>query len=146
MATITPLQAQCLGIIKRLAPAWIKPSYVFAHIKIESGWDPDILAADYATTGSVGLMQVTRATAKEVGVPYNQSIPYNSILAGLRYIKQCQQYLSKHGVSVEHYAPAIVQSYNVGVGGYVKGRRNARYLQKWAEAQNKYAFVDKLES
>ena len=42
--------------------AWLPVSFVMAHIQIKSGFDPSIKASDFATTGSVGLMQVEAAT------------------------------------------------------------------------------------
>lgn len=135
MITLTQLQKFCLPIVVQLVPAWCPPSFVFAHVRIESGWDPDVVSTD--GYGSIGLMQLLPSTAVEVGVPYDQRMPYNSLLAGIRYMNACKKYLASHGIA--DYRP---EAYNVGVSGYVKGRRNPNYRMKWAKAQQDYAFID----
>ena len=147
---LTPLQQECLQLIKTdmndprvRGQGWLRPSFVFAHIQIESDWDPDVLAADFETTGSVGLMQVTRQTAKAVGVPGDQKVPANSILAGMRYLAACMATL-RHWLGGKQPPYRLVCiAFNEGPGNVEKGRPDTPYYTTWLAAQKKWAWVDK---
>lgn len=150
---MTPLQQECLGTIRRLIAAdpryaggWLKPSFVMAHAEVESAWQPAIKAADFATTGSVGLMQVTVATLAMVGMAgKDQTVPSNSIEAGMRDIAWCRHALVQHfgaASSETAYCPYIVAGYNEGIGNVFKGYRDLAYVDRWRPVQAQWAFVD----
>lgn len=155
---MTPLQQQCLSIIRvqiaddfRYEGGWLKPSYVMAHIEIESTWNPTVKAADYATTGSIGLMQVTRATAIAVGMGpgHDQTTPANSIIAGMRDIAINHHALAQHyGADSPNaaYDPCCVAAYNEGIGNVFHGYQDEAYVDKWRTAQQNWAFVDQEQS
>lgn len=153
---MTPLQTQCLEVIKntlatdqRFAGDWLKPSYVFGHIEIESNWNPTVKAIDYAKTGSVGLLQVTRETAITVGMGlgWDQTVPANSIVAGMRDLA-----MSRHALIVHYganalevvYDPYIVAAFNEGVGNIFKGHQDLVYVEHWRAAQGPWAYIDTL--
>ena len=143
---LTDFQMECLGTIRALVAdkPWLPASYVMAHVRIESGWDPTIEAGDYAATGSVGLMQVTAATARQFGYdPAEQTDPVKSLAAGIAYIDWARTYLMKAWGFKETilYHPVCI-SYNQGVGNTVRGNQDPRYFLKWGAAQQGYAFVD----
>lgn len=143
---LTDFQTAMLPVIRGLIAdkPWLPASFVMAHIRIESGWDPVIKAVDYATTGSVGLMQVTAATAKMMGFkPADQDIPDESLACGVATLEWCRDYLMKAWGFRETIAyHPICEAYNQGVGNTVKGRKDERYWLKWAAAQQGYSFVD----
>lgn len=144
---LTDLQTACLGTIRGLVAdkPWLPASYVMAHVRIESGWDPAIKAGDYATTGSIGLMQVTTATAKMLGFdPATQDDPAQSLACGVAVLAWCRDYLMKAwGFRQTISYHPVCEAYNQGVGNTVKGQHFAdRYWLKWAAAQQGYAFVD----
>ena len=72
----------------------LPPEYIISHMAQESGISKDksLLGKnpDGSTTSAVGLMQVTKAAAKDVGVGYNTiSNDYRAnIIAGAKYLKQ----------------------------------------------------------
>lgn len=146
MLPLTPIQLQCLPIIQDLVAdlSWLPPSYVMAHVRIESGWDPTILAGDYASTGSVGLMQVTAATATQMGFSAaDQQKPDVSLATGVAYIKWLRTYLMrKWGFTQSILYHPICEAYNEGPGNVVKGRQDPNYYLKWSAAQMGYSFVD----
>ena len=154
-------QIACAKMVQqcRMAPGiptvWLPISFVMAHIEIESGFDPNIKAGDFATTGSVGLMQVAAPTASDVskaypklaGVVYDankhllQSHPYTSICTGMLYLHTCREYLLpifKAPLSYAHVAMA----YNEGPGNAGKGVADDAYYYKWLSAQQRFAFLD----
>ena len=123
---LTDFQLQCLGTIRALVAdkPWLPASYVMAHVRIESGWDPTIVSTD--GLGSVGLMQLLPSTAKEMGYdPAEQSDPAKSLGAGVAYLGWCRQYLMKAWGFTEtiSYHP-ICESYNQGVGNTLRGIRD----------------------
>ena len=158
------LPSTCIQLVKliqtcRMAPriptAWLPVSYVMAHIEIESGFDPNIKASDFATTGSVGLMQVASPTVGDVskawpnlpGVMYDsnqkmvQTDPYTSICTGMLYLHTCKEYLLPI-----FYAPLsyrhIAMAYNEGPGNAGRGIADDAYYYKWLSAQQRFAFLD----
>lgn len=152
---LTDFQLQCLDMINALvagdAMQWLLPSYVMAHVRIESGWDPAIKASDFAKTGSIGLMQVSTSTlsdrvadgsiTKEQAA--DQTDPANSLSAGIAQLAWSRRYLLRAwGLSEVLYHP-VCEAYNEGVGNVVDGKHFAdRYFLKWATAQLGYSFVD----
>lgn len=155
MATkLSSFQAKCAALIQqcRLAPgiptAWLPISYVMGHIQIESGFDPNIRAGDFSSTGSVGLMQVTAETAKEVidqypaaklGLP--QTDPYTSICTGMLYLRTCHNYLVPHFGAAMPYSHICV-AYNEGPGNAARGVPDTAYYFKWLSAQQVFAYLD----
>lgn len=143
---LTPFQLQCLSVIRNLVAGkpWLPPSYVMAHVRIESGWDPSIKGSDYAATGSVGLMQVTAPVVKDRGYDgMDQTDPGVSLSTGVAQLVWCRAYLMK-AWNFQHsilYHP-VCEAYNEGVGNVVRGRDDSRYWLKWSAAQMGYSFVD----
>jgi soluble lytic murein transglycosylase-like protein len=155
MTPLTPIQLSSLATIRATIArygieAWLYPSYVMAHCRIESGWDPTIRARDYATTGSVGLMQVERATVEQLihdyGLPataIDQTVPENSLLLGIAALKWTRQYLmNRWGFQKTILYKPVCEAYNEGVGNVIKGRKDEAYYLKWTYAQQCYGFVD----
>jgi soluble lytic murein transglycosylase-like protein len=153
---LTTFQSQTASMIQqiRLAPGiptfWLPISYVMAHVQIESGFDPAIYAGDYATTGSVGLMQVEAATAGEVqrrwpsafpSPALPQTDPYTSLLTGMLYLRECYDYL----LPIFH-APLtyrhVCMAYNEGPGNAGRGVAAAAYYYKWRSSQEEFVFLD----
>lgn len=149
---MTPLQADCLAYIQFLfasemkpLSAIYKPSGIMAHIEIESSWQPDV--GDHVDSfGSAGLMQVLPATAVQMGVKGSMLDPANSILAGMRYLQNCQtivgHYREKAGGHL--LIEDLVAAYNEGPGNVMRGRQDPRYVTAWRTAQAKWADVDAL--
>ena len=110
-----------------------------AHIQIESGFDPSIKASDFATTGSVGLMQVAAPTLGDIKRDYpaaantlalSQTDPLASICAGMLYLRTCYNYLLpifKAPLAYRH----VCVAYNEGPGNAGKGIADAAYYIKW---------------
>lgn len=149
---LTDFQVECVGTILDLVEdkPWLPPSYVMAHVRIESGWDPAVKAGDFATTGSVGLMQVAAATLGDMirdGLidpsQADQTVAANSLAAGIAYLDWCRGYLMKAWGFKQtiKYMP-VGCAFNIGVGNILKGIRPVRYWVKWLAAQPDYAFVD----
>ena len=153
-------EVACAELVQRcrLAPgiptAWLPLSYVMAHIEIESGFDPAVKAADFASTGSIGLMQVTRTTAAETiaafpaaGLGGPQTDPYTSICTGMLYLATCRDYLLPIFRAPLSYAHVCV-AYNAGPGN--AGRLSLhqalgnRYYFKWRSAQARFAMLDSM--
>lgn len=139
----------------RIAPgiptAWLPCSFVMAHIQIESGFDPAIYASDFATTGSIGLMQVTAETAREVAAQYPaagltlpQTDPYTSICTGMLYLNTCRDYLLPIFGAPLLYKH-VAMAYNEGPGNAGKGIADVGYYYKWLSAQQAFAFLDMPE-
>jgi soluble lytic murein transglycosylase-like protein len=146
MTPLTPFQMECLATIKRLCEPlpWLLPSYIMAHVRVESGWDPNAKAFDFDTTGSLGLMQVTAAAAADRGYDgQDQTIPIISLATGVAHISWTRAYLMrKWGFKDTILYHPIAEAYNEGVGNVLRGRRDAAYYLKWSYAQQCYAFVD----
>ena len=152
MTPLTPIQFQCLTWIKQIIKErdllWLKPSYVMAHVRIESGWDPTIKASDYATTGSIGLMQVTAATAADMAQKYklgtlDQTSPYDSLLTGAMVLADYRVYLmQKWGFRTSILYRPVCVAYNEGPGNVLKGQPDTAYWLKWNASQHGYSFVD----
>lgn len=141
---LSTFQIACLGTIRGLAKdlPWLPASYVMAHVRIESGWEPAVVSSD--GRGSVGLMQVLPATAKEMGFdPAGQADPEQSLAAGIAYLAWLRRELMEAWGFKETilYRPICV-AYNEGPGNVLRGRKDERYWLKWAAAQQGYAFVD----
>ena len=141
---LSDFQVTCLVTIRDLVKdlPWLPPSYVMAHVRIESGWDPGIQSSD--GLGSVGLMQLLPATAGQMGFdPAGQGDPAQSLAAGIAYLAWLRRELMRAWGFQETilYRPICV-AYNEGPGNVLRGRRDERYWLKWAAAQQGYAFVD----
>ena len=156
---LTKFQSQVASYIQqiRMAPgiptAWLPVSYVMAHAQIESGFEPAVLAGDYASTGSVGLMQVTKATAEEVYRAYPQAFmqapmkaldqaePLTSLTTGMLYLRTCYNYLLPIFHSPLAYRH-VCMAYNEGPGNAGKGVTDLSYYYKWYSAQQGFAYLD----
>jgi soluble lytic murein transglycosylase-like protein len=147
---ISQAQADFAALVQqaREAPGiptfWLPISYVMAHVQIESGFDPTIKASDFATTGSVGLMQVTVATAGDIHIRYpqlgvDQTDPYTSIAYGMIDLHDCKQYL-RYMANLPYML--ICMAYNVGEGAVSRGVRDWPYYYKWLSCQPAWAFLD----
>lgn len=147
---LTPFQILMLLTIRQLVAAlpWLPPSYVMAHVRIESGWDPTAVSSD--GRGSVGLMQVLPATAQQMlaegritAAQADQSSPANSLAAGIAYLDWCRSYLMKawgFGHTIAYHP--VCEAYNEGVGNVAAGHLDNNYYLKWSVAQLGYSFVD----
>jgi hypothetical protein len=127
---------------------WLPISYVMAHVEIESGFDPTIEASDFATTGSVGLMQVEASTAAQtIGqfpaakLTLPQTDPYTSIATGMLYLWQCREYLLPIFGAPLLYSH-VAMAYNEGPGNAGNGVADDSYYFKWLSAQQRFAFLD----
>lgn len=147
---LTLVQMECLPIIRGLVAdkPWLPASYVMAHVRIESGWDPSITSSD--GLGSIGLMQVLPATVQDMirdgfidPSMADQSVAANSLATGIAYLDWGRAYLMHawHFTSTILYHPVCL-GFNEGYGAVVQGRVDSRYFLKWASAQQGYAFVD----
>lgn len=146
MMPLTPFQMECLPIIQNLVDGipWLPTSYIMAHVRIESGWKAEVKASDYETTGSLGLMQVTKATAEMLGFGgQDQTVPMISLATGIAAIKWSRSYLMKKwGFKDTILYHPVCEAYNEGVGNVLRGRKDSNYYLKWCAAQVGYAFVD----
>lgn len=136
---MTPIQQEALGIINGLLlraafAGWCKPSFVMAHCEIESDWDASVHSAD--GLGSIGLCQVLPGHGGPMGVHGDQSVPANSILAGMLYMAACHRTLG------DPYYPNCVEAYNEGIGNVERHRPDPAYAARWKTAQAKWAYVD----
>ena len=154
---LTNFQAQCAYWIQQIreAPgietAWLPISYVMAHARIESGWDPTIKAFDYATTGSIGLMQCTAANAAQIPTSFPaahltlpQTDPYTSLCTGMLVLLEARRYLGIPASAVippENYH-LVCFAYNEGEGNAARGRTDWTYYYKWIGVQPEYSFLD----
>lgn len=154
MSKLTSTQASIAALIQqaREAPgiptAWLSISTVMAHVQIESGFDASIEAADFPTTGSVGLMQVERATAAQVigqypaaGLTLPQTDAFTSLCTGMLYLRDCYDYLLPIFGAPLLYKHVCV-AYNEGPGNAGKGIADYSYYYKWFSAQQLYAYLD----
>ena len=147
---MTPLQQDCLALVQGYlgdsrvnGDGWLAPSFVFAHIEIESAWNPSVVSTDGA--GSIGLMQVLPATARDMGVAGDQAVPANSLLAGMRYLSACRAILT-HWFGEEPDYALIAAAYNEGPGNVEKGRPDDAYVAKWRDAQALWTDFDNEKS
>ena len=151
---LTQTQAQIAALIQqaREAPGiptfWLPISTVMAHVQIESGFDAGIQAADFPTTGSVGLMQVEAATAAQIigqypaaGLTLPQTDAYTSLATGMLYLRDCYNYLLPIFGAPLLYKHVCV-AYNEGPGNAAKGIADFAYYYKWYSAQQLYAYLD----
>lgn len=154
MSKLTQIQAQIAALIQQIrdAPgiptAWLPISYVMAHVQIESGFDASIEAADFAATGSVGLMQVEAATAAQVAGQYQaakivlpQTDAWTSLCTGMLYLRDCYDYLLPVFGAPLLYRHVCV-AYNEGPGNAANGLADSAYFYKWFSAQQIYAYLD----
>jgi len=149
---LTDYQMSLLPVVRSLiaGKSWLPPSYVFAHVRIESGWNPTIKASDYARTGSVGLMQVSSADVQQMVaegyIPAEESvqtIAINSLATGIAYIGWCREFLmNRWGFHQSIAYHPVCEAYNEGVGNVVRGIRDDAYWLKWSYAQMGYSFID----
>ena len=126
------------------------PAYeqLFKIAEQESGWDWKLLAAvayqeshwnpkAVSPTGVRGIMMLTRATAKEVGVKDRRN-PVQSIIGGARYLRKVEQKIPKRIQNPDRLWFALA-SYNVGYGhledARILTRRGGRNPDKWEEVR-----------
>lgn len=147
---LTTFQQMMLPTIRQMVAdkPWLPVSYVMAHARIESGWNPTIVSTD--GRGSIGLMQVLPATVQQMidegllpATKADQTAPANSLATGIAYLGWCRSYLMRVWgfQNTIAYAP-VCRSYNEGVGNVTAGRPDDAYYLKWSSAQCGYAFVD----
>jgi soluble lytic murein transglycosylase-like protein len=147
---LTPIQKECLGFIQQILGSsvhlsWIRPSWIMALIRIESGWQPLVVNA---TGRQDGLMQVIPATASSMEMQYRlpsdlpQTDVFTSINTGTHYVDYCGRYLLRAFGTPTIPLGAVIESYNEGPGAVLAGRMVSNYYLKWAAAQQSYAFVD----
>jgi len=151
---LTQYQAQVASLIQSIRQqpgiptAWLPISYVMAHVEIESGFDPAIQARDFATTGSVGLMQVRASTAEGVYKMYptldwskGQADARTSLLTGMLYLRICRNAVLPTFGNPLLYRH-VCMAYNEGPGNVIDGRDDSAYWFKWLSAQPRYAALD----
>jgi soluble lytic murein transglycosylase-like protein len=147
---MTPLQQAVLAAIKRdlddprvNARAWLKPSYVMAIIDgcEDTGWITTAVSQD--GDDSIGLMQVTPGTARDMGVAGSQAIPENSVLAGMRWLAACYVILSAY-YGAPPAIEEVIAAYNEGPGNVEKGNSDSHYVARWKAKLPVWAFVDTL--
>jgi membrane-bound lytic murein transglycosylase F len=88
----------------------IPPLLLTAVIYQESRFDPEAVSP----TGVRGLMQLTRATARELGVT-DRTDPAQSIAAGARYLRQMRDQIEPPGLSDWDRWCLALAAYNVGL-------------------------------
>lgn len=90
----------------------------------ESHWNPDAVSP----TGVKGLMMLTKATAKQMGVE-DRIDPEESILAGARYLRMKFDMLPEDMPIHDRWMQALA-SYNIGRGHVLDARHLARKMGK----------------
>ena len=88
----------------------------------ESHWDPNAKSF----TGVRGIMMLTRATAKLLGIK-NRVDPKQSIVGGTRHLKQMLKFVPKD-VEGENRLKFALAAYNVGMGHIHDARKLAKRL------------------
>ena len=124
-----------------------------AHVQIESGFDPTIKGSDFATTGSIGLLQVTTSTLGDVRRDYPSAAtvlaqpqinPLASITAGMLNLSIIRNYLRPiFGTPLAY--KHVCMAYKAGMGAIGRGEvtdADMAYYIKWLSAQQKFAFLD----
>lgn len=102
----------------------VPPSLILAIGRVESGLDPEARGS----RGEIGIMQVKPGTVTWVfnryslPEPVDPADPVANFLAGMLYLATAYEILGGWG-------PAI-HAYNVGIDGYLLGRRNWTYFTK----------------
>lgn len=126
------------------------PKYqqLFHIAEQESGWDWKLLASvayqeshwnpkAVSPTGVRGIMMLTRATAKEVGVKDRRN-PVQSIIGGARYLRKVEKKIPKRIKGPDRLWFALA-SYNVGYGhledARILTRRGGRNPDKWDDVK-----------
>jgi len=150
--SLSSFQIQCLewinGIIHSNSMpnfAWLKPSWVMASIRIESGWNPTVVNA---TGREDGLMQVIPGTVSQMAAQYGlgsllpQTDPQTSILCGMCYLDYGARYLTQKWMVHSIPLSADIEAYNEGVAAAAAGKMVPTYWMKWAFAQQGYNYVD----
>ncbi|MFT3930501.1 MAG: membrane-bound lytic murein transglycosylase MltF [Spongiibacteraceae bacterium] len=109
----------------------------------ESEWKPTATSP----TGVRGMMMLTNATAKEVGVT-NRIDPLQSLRGGARYLKGILQYLPKSITDDDRLWLALA-TYNVGYGHVEDARIIAEKLgkdpNKWADVKDTLPLLQKSQ-
>lgn len=112
----------------------------------ELGWDWRLLAAlvyqeskfnphDESWAGAKGLMQLMPETAKRFGAT-NVNDPAQSMHAGVRYLKQLNQYWSANVADSTERLKFILASYNAGLSHIIDARNLAQKYGKEADVWN----------
>lgn len=122
-------------------PKWVylDPAWGLTFVQIESGGDPTVKASDYATTGSIGLMQVTSATAAQMASAYGipkgpQTDPRLSLQSGYAYLDYSARDIIKKRNTKSLPLWDLVDAYNEGYGAVEAGRPDPRYLSDFQAA------------
>lgn len=88
----------------------VDPLLLTAVIYQESRFDPEARSA----TGALGLMQLTRATAEELGVR-DRTDPAQSIAAGARYLRSLHDQVEEPGIHAWDRWFLALAAYNLGL-------------------------------
>ncbi len=142
---MTPIQQQCLEIVKRLNSAefsdWFNPSEIMATIQVESTFRPHAYRKEPSGVASYGLCQVLDVTAMRLGLvgsPEQMYDPETSIRFGMKCHREDWAALQTHfkrDPSYEEWSAA----YNEGIGNVFKGRPDVAYTNLWIKAQEFWA-------
>lgn len=122
------------------------------QIKLEAknlGWDWRLLASvvyqessfrpnAQSWAGAVGLMQLMPATAEEFGAA-DRTNPYQSLKAGVRYLKYLEKLWSKYIPDDQERLKFVLASYNAGLSHVLDARNLAK---KYDEDPNKWDVVE----
>lgn len=114
----------------------VDPLLVKAIIAQESGFNPTVPGYDGK---SVGLMQVTPATAQSVGITGSQLDPANSIEAGCRYLREMiDQFGQDGGISAYNGGPRPWLGYGkpLSTGSFANQSYVDHVKQYWAYFQS----------
>ena len=110
---------------------------VYAIMNAESARRPDAINKNDPFGGAWGLGQVLADIARiDYGVanPYDLLNPYKGASVSMRHMEWTYRALS-NGLGRASGASEFIQAYNVGVSGYLSGRRNLGYLAKVTAAR-----------
>lgn len=118
------LREDLMGFVNEAAAqTGLPPEYIIAHMAQESGISKDkgLLGKnpDGSTTSAVGLMQVTRGAALDVGSNYStiSSSYKDNILAGAKYLKKMMD-------STDGTLYSASRAYYMGLGNWQKEQKN----------------------
>lgn len=106
----------------------------------ESHWDPKAVSP----TGVRGLMMLTRATAKQLGV--DRTDPLESIKGGARYLRQLEKRLPDH-IQQPNRTWMALAAYNIGMGHLEDARVLTQSLggdpDSWADVRQRLPLLAK---
>lgn len=113
----------------------LDPDFVQAIVQVESNYN---VKAVNLNDPSYGVMQVSllvgRTYNKRITNRHNIMVPYENLLAGVRFLKHLS-------VSVGGDLAEIAQAYNLGETKYRRGVRNPKYAQRVMRAMKRIQSV-----